>query len=156
MRKAFFRELEKIMDIDKNVCLLTDDLGYSFIEKVQVKFPDRVTNCGVMEQTMIGIAAGLAIEGKKPYCYGTIPFIIMRPYEQVRDDVCYQNLNVKLIGTSHSGFLGFTHNLEKKENEEDLLKNLPNIERYYPKDELELKKAMIESYQNKKPSYIKL
>jgi transketolase len=91
---------------------------------------------------MLGIAAGLASAGKKPYVYSGTLFIVARAYEQLRDDICYNNANVRLIGTKHSGFLGFSHNLQGLENTEDLLKNLPKLIRYYPEDEEELERAM--------------
>lgn len=144
------------MKKDKNIFFLTGDLGFSFFEEIKEKFPNRFINCGIMEQSMVGIAAGLALSGKKPYCYSTTPFLVYRALEQVRDDVCYQNLNVKFIGVAVSGFVGFTHNLEGKENEEDLLKNLPNIKRHYPKTETELKKSLSKMYESNNPAYIKL
>ncbi len=156
MRKLFFKHLNELMKKDKNVFFLTGDLGFSFFEEIKENFPDRFINCGIMEQSMIGIASGLALSGKKPYCYSTAPFLVYRALEQVRDDVCYQNLNVKFIGVAVSGFVGFTHNLEGKENEEDLLKNLPNIKRYYPKTEVELKKYLSKMYKSNNPTYIKL
>jgi len=131
-------------------------LGYSFFEEFQDKFPKQFINCGVIEQSMVGIAAGLALSGKKPYCYSTVPFLLYRALEQIRSDVCYQNLNVKFVGVSVSGFVGFSHNLEGKENEEDLLKNLPNIKRYYPKKEKELKSVLLKMYKSNNPAYIKL
>jgi len=156
MRKQFFRSLIKLAEKDKSIIFLTDDLGFGFFEEFRDKFPDRFCNCGIIEQSMTGIAAGLALGGKKPYIYGTIPFVLMRNYEQIRDDIAYANLNVKIIGYSMSGFIGFTHNLEGKENEEDLLKNLPNIKRYYPKNPKEVEKVMLKSYSNNKPSFIRL
>lgn len=156
MRKQFFKTLIELAKVDKDVIFLTGDLGYSFFEEFRDKFPKQFINCGCIEQSMLGIAAGLALAGKKPYAYSTIPFILMRAYEQVRDDICYQDLNVKLIGVSHSGFLGFSHNLEGEEKEEDLLKNLPNIKRYYPQDEEEVQQYVWQSYFSKKPTYIKL
>lgn len=107
-----------------------------------------------MEQSMVGIAAGLVLGGKKPYVYSGAAFLLFRAYEQIRDDVCYNNLGVKLIGTGASQFLGFSHNLEGTENEEDLLKNLPNLVRNYPKDEKELWKTM--QKQSKSPQFIRL
>ena len=156
LRKYFSNNLIRIAKRDKDIILLTDDLGFSFFEEFRGRFPNQFINCGIIEQSMLGIAAGLALGGKKPYCYGTMPFVLMRPYEQIRDDVAYQDLNVKIIGYSISGFIGFTHNLEGKENEEDLLKNLPNIKRYYPKDPGELKKVIEQSYQQNCPAYIRL
>ena len=156
MRKQFFKSLIKLAEKDKDIIFLTDDLGFSFFEKFRNKFPKQFINCGIIEQSMISIAAGLALGGKKPYCYGTTPFVLFKPYEQIRNDVAYPNLNVKIIGYSMSGFIGFTHNLENKENEEDLLKNLPNLKRYYPKNKTKLEKAMLESYKSKRPTFIKL
>lgn len=156
LRKQFFEILERIMGKDKKVRFITCDLGYSFFERIQNKFPKQFLNAGCIEQSAVGICAGLAMSGLKPYFYSTTPFAIMRPYEFIRDDVCYQNLNVKLIGTSASGFLGFSHNLEGLENEEDILKNLPNLQIYFPKYEDVLKTAMESSYKLKCPSYIRI
>jgi transketolase len=156
LRKIFFETLSQLARKDKNIVFLTGDLGYSFFEDFQKQFPNQFINCGIAEQSMVGIASGLALAGKKPYCYSTVPFLVYRALEQIRDDVCYQNLNVKLIGISISGFVGFTHNLEGTENEEDLLKNLPNIKRYYPETEEELKNIMSEIYNSTSPAYIRL
>ena len=142
LRKDFFKELLKIAKKDKSVMCLVADLGFSFKEEFEKELPDQILNVGASEQNMIGVAAGMAIKGKRPYCYSGLIFLLMRAYEFVRDDVCYNNLDVKLVGTGASGFLGFTHNLQGSENEEDLLKNLPNLKRFYPKNNKELKEAM--------------
>jgi transketolase len=152
LRKQFFNEMCKIAEKDKDVILLTGDLGYSFCEEYSHKFPKQFINCGCIEQSMVGIASGMALGGKKPYVYSGVPFLLMRAYEQVRDDVAYNNLNVKLCGTGASGFLGFSHNLLGNENTEDLLKNLPNIKRFYPENEEELKTALL----SEGPAFIKL
>jgi len=98
MRNAFINTLIELAERDKNIYLLTGDLGFSVLEKFSQKFPERFLNCGVAEQNMMGVAAGLALSGKKPYVYSIIPFITMRCFEQIRNDVCYQNLDVKIIG----------------------------------------------------------
>ena len=143
LRKPFWSQIYEIAKTDKNVVVLTGDLGYSFFEQFAKDFPKQFINAGCAEQNMIGVAAGLARVGKKPYVYSNSIFILMREYEQVRDDIAYQNLNVKLIGTGASGFLGFTHNLGVLENETDLLKNLPNIRCIYPEDEKQLEIALL-------------
>jgi transketolase len=127
-RLEFFEYLKEEARADKDVILLVGDLGYSFMEDFAEEFPDQFINCGIAEQNMVGVAAGLARAGKKPYVYSGAMFLATRALEQIRDDICYPNLNVKLIGTGASGFLGFTHNFEGNENVDDLLKNLPNLE----------------------------
>jgi transketolase len=142
LRQMFFYEMCELASKDERIILITGDLGYSFCEKYQTLFPAQFLNVGCAEQTMIGLAAGMAVAGKKPYVYSGAIFLLMRPYEQVRDDIAYNNLNVKLIGTGASGFLGFTHNLGKLESESYLFFGLPNIKQEYPKNEDDLKRAL--------------
>lgn len=155
-RIQFFDNLIGLAKKDKRIIFLTGDLGYSKFEKFRDKFPKKFINAGCIEQSMVGIAAGLALGDRKPYVYSTTPFLIFRALEQIRDDVCYQGLDVKLIGTGASQFLGFGHNLEGTENEEDILKNFPSLQRYYPRTETELKEIMQKSYKDKRPSYIRV
>lgn len=154
LRKAFFQNMEELAENDKDIMVLTGDLGYSFFESYAEKYPEQFINCGIAEQNMIGVAAGLAIAGKKPYVYSGVIFLLMRAYEQLRDDICFNNLGVKLIGTGASQFLGWSHNLTGNENTEDLLKNLPNLKRHYPQSENELKEVMFNK--NNSPEFIKL
>lgn len=156
LRKPFFSQLLKMAKKDKDIILLVGDLGYSFMEEFQRELPDQFINAGIAEQNMVGAAAGLALGGKKPYCYSGLIFLVMRAYEQIRDDVCYNNLNVKLIGTGASQFLGFSHNLEGSERDYCLLRNLPHLEMFYPEEEKELNAAMIRSYKFGWPTYIKI
>ena len=104
---------------------------------------------------MMGVAAGMALKCWKPYVYTMKNFILLRPLEQVRNDICYPKANVKLIGVGGSEaykFLGMSHNLAEGE-EEKILSTLPNIKCYSPKNEEEIKKAMEESYQKEGPAY---
>lgn len=131
LRKQFTTELIKLAEQDDKIILLTGDLGFNVLEPFIEKFPERYINCGIAEQNMIGVAAGLALGGFKPYVYSNQIFLVMRAYEFIRDEICFNNLDVKLIGTGAAGFLGFSHNLVDNENIEDLLKNLP-IKVYNP------------------------
>lgn len=140
LRRNFFNEMIKLAKHDKSVMILVGDLGFSYCEQFQKELPNQFINAGCAEQAMIGIAGGLALAGKKPYVYSGTIFLLMRPYESIRN-LCYNGLDVKLVGTGASPFLGFSHNMLGGENEEDLLKNLP-IKRSYPKDSKELKKAL--------------
>lgn len=156
MRKEFIETLIKLAENDKNIYLLTGDLGFSFFEDFAKKFPERFVNCGVAEQNMIGVAAGLALEGKKVYVYSIIPFVVFRCFEQIRNDVCYHNLDVKIIGAGAGfsyGTLGATHHgLE----DISVLSSLPNITILCPADPIEMENLILQSYKTKNATYIRL
>jgi transketolase len=156
MRNAFINTLIELAEKDKNIYLLTGDLGFSILEKFSQKFPERFINCGVAEQNMMGVAAGLALSGKKPYVYSIIPFITMRCLEQIRNDVCYQNLDVKIIGVGSGlayGSLGATHHAIE---DIAILRALPNMTVLSPGDPVETKELVLKSYQTKNPTYLRL
>src|SRR5207302_7770276 len=94
------------------VCLVVGDLGYSVIEKFAETYPDQFVNVGVAEQNMTGIAAGLALSGKIVFTYSIANFATLRCLEQIRNDVCYHNANVKVVAVGGGlayGALGSTH-----------------------------------------------
>lgn len=97
---------------DNRYYLLVGDMGFGATDKLKDEFPDRVINCGVMEQGMVGIAAGMALAGLKPIVYTIVNFLAFRAIEQIRNDVVLQGINVKFIGTGandYFGFLGLSH-----------------------------------------------
>lgn len=158
-RGVFMETLEELVKNDPKIILIVGDVGFSYMAEFQKKYPNQYFNAGITEQSFMGIAAGLAQSGWKPYVYSMVPFVMMRNYEQLRNDVCYGNANVKLIGARgsvHYRFLGMSHNLLGEENEEDLLKNLPHIKRFYPKDTDEVRKLVLETYKEAGPVYIRL
>ena len=157
-RKVFVEKLTELMEKDEKVVLLLGDVGFSFLEPLMKTYPNRVINCGIAEQNMMGVATGFAIEGWKPYVYTMANFIFSRPHEFVRNDICYQNKNVKLFGVSGSAaykFLGFSHNFTEDEDIRTL-KEFPNITCYVPDSEEEAKDLMEQEYQRIGPSYIRL
>ena len=157
MRELFARRLAELARKDNKIILLTGDLGYSFFELFAKEVPDRFINCGVIEQSMVGIACGLADMGWKPWVYSASTFLIFRACEQVRNDVCYGNRNVKLVGFAGKSymFLGYSH-LPKNKEEIKKLKLFPNIKIYEPKKEKEVEEMVKKAYQTKKPTYIRL
>src|SRR3989344_2736190 len=158
-RGVFMETLEELVKQDEKIILVVGDVGFSYMAEFQKKYPKQYINTGVMEQSFTGVAAGLAQSGWKPYVYSMVPFVVMRNYEQLRNDICYGNANVKLIGAVgnvHYRFQGMSHNLLGSENEEDLLKNLPHIKRFYPKDVEAVRNIVLETYKNNKPTYIRL
>lgn len=158
LRTTFVKTLMELAEKDNRIILLNDDTGFHLFEEFEKKFPKQYINAGICEQTIAGIAAGLALSGKKPYIYGIIPFVTMRCYEQVRNDICYHNADVKIIGVGgwqYYKFLGPTHNVE---NDEDvkIIEILPNMKVYTPKTPEETKKVILETYKTTNPAYIRL
>ena len=137
MRKAFNQELLKIAAADKRVHMVLADIGYGEIEPFANTFPDRFINCGVAEQSMTGVACGLALEGKIAVTYSIANFPTLRCLEQVRNDVCYHNANVKIViigGGMAYGELGISHH-----STEDIaiMRALPNMVVLAPSDKAE-------------------
>ena len=127
MRKAFNKELLNIAKVDPRVFMILADIGYGEIEEFAETFPDRFINCGVAEQNMTGVACGVAMEGNIAITYSIANFPTLRCLEQVRNDVCYHNANVKIViiggGVSY-GELGISHH-----STEDIaiMRALPNM-----------------------------
>ncbi len=112
MRTAFIEELIALAERDDRIWLVCGDLGYSVLDAFSNRFPDRYLNAGVAEQNMTGIAAGLALTGKVVFTYSIANFPIMRCLEQIRNDVCYHKLNVKIVAVGGGlayGSHGYTH-----------------------------------------------
>lgn len=94
------------------IILLAADMGFGAINKFQEEFPDRIFNTGIMEAGSVGIAAGMAMTGLIPIYYSMVNFLAFRSIEQIRNNVVFQNLNVKFIGTgadNYFKFLGHSH-----------------------------------------------
>ncbi len=113
MRNKFADAIYEIGKKDDRICALVADLSPAgSMINFREDFPDRFINCGVAEQSMIGIAAGMALNGMRPFCYTIATFSLYRPFEMVRDDLCYQNLPVTVIGMGAGviySTLGGTH-----------------------------------------------
>lgn len=156
MRAAFVEELIKLAEKDKNLWLLTGDLGFSVFDDFQKKFPRQYLNVGVAEQNLVSIAAGLAMSGKKVFVYSISTFMTMRPLEQIRNDLCYQNLPVYLIGAgstfSYSTFGGTHFALEDL----GLMRMLPNMAVIAPGDPLEVRALVRDVYNRNSPAYIRI
>ena len=156
MRTAIIEEVHKIMKENKNSYFLTGDLGYNTLEKIEKDFPNRFINVGIAEQNMIGIASGLALSGKKVFVYSIIPFLIMRCFEQIRNDISYHDLDVTLLGSGSGltyGILGSTHFAL-----EDLaiLRPLPNMTIFSPADEIDARLGIKFSANFHHPLYVRI
>ncbi|MDP3883013.1 MAG: transketolase C-terminal domain-containing protein [Candidatus Staskawiczbacteria bacterium] len=156
MRKTFIKTLIELAEKDKSIYLLTGDIGFNALEPFAEKFPERFINCGIAEQNMMGVAAGLALSGKKVYVYSIIPFVTIRCLEQIKNDICFQNLDVKIVGyaTGFSyGAQGTTHHAIE---DIGVLRVLPNMTVLSPADLTEERELILQSYETKNPTYIRL
>lgn len=156
MRYAFSEELINIAQRDKNVILLTADLGYTVFEKFIEKFPKQFLNVGVAESNMVGVATGLALSGKTVFIYSIAPFVTLRPYEQIRNDICLHKAPVILVG-SGSG-LSYSHDGPTHHGTEDIavMRTLPNMTVLCPADPIEAQWATRQAVSLKSPVYLRL
>lgn len=156
MRRDFITQVLIEMERDPSIIFLTGDLGFNALEKVRERFPDRFLNVGIAEQHMVGMAAGLALEGKKVIVYSIAAFATMRPYEQIRNDVCYQNLDVKIAGTG--GGYNYPHHGVTHHTVEDvaIMNVLPHMQVLCPGYSWEAREATKAMLRHKGPAYIRL
>lgn len=156
MRHAFIETLCSIAECNPHVWLLCGDLGYSVLERFVERFPKRYVNVGVAEQNMTGIAAGLALAGKTVFTYSIANFPTFRCLEQIRNDVCYHNLDVKIVAVGGGlayGPQGATHH-----GIQDLaiMRALPAMRVMAPGDPIEVAWAVQTIVQERGPFYLRL
>lgn len=157
MRNLFSEYLEKHFEINKNSILITADLGFSVFDNFRKKYPNRFINIGVAEQNMIGVSAGIKSKGIDVFAYSISNFGILRCLEQIRNDVIYHDLNVKICcvgGGFAYGNLGYTHLGVEDMGAISLFKEKVNI--YCPSTRDELKKILPLYFKSNKFSYLRL
>jgi transketolase len=153
MRRRFGKIINEIARKDKKIILLVGDIGYGIFDDFRKEHPNRFFNLGICEQSLIGVASGFALEGLKPWIYTITPFLIERPFEQIKLDIDQQNVNVKLVGFADYPHLGPTH---REINDEKLMSLFQNIDSYFPKNGSETEKFIYESYKKNGPNFISL
>ncbi len=156
MRNAFANQVTALAERDPRVLLLSGDIGNRLFDPFKAKCPGRFFNCGVAEANMIGVAAGLALNGFRPIVYTITPFITARCFEQLRIDVAYHEAPVIIVGTG-SGLsyasLGPTHH-----SLEDLalLRTLPGMRVIAPSDANELQACLAAALEQNHPVYFRI
>jgi transketolase len=156
MRKAFSDALVEAARNDPRVLLLTGDHGYALFDAFRRHFPERFLNAGVAEQNMVGVAAGLAKSGLRPVVYGLSAFVPVRVLEQIKIDVCYENLPVIFIGDGAGvvySTLGTSH-----QSTEDVavLRGVPGIHILSPADAHEMTACMTLAFATDRPVYLRM
>ena len=153
MRRIFGKIINEIAKKDKKVVLLVGDIGYGIFDDFRRDNPNRFFNLGICEQSLIGVASGMALEGMKPWVYTITPFLIERPFEQIKLDINQQKANVNLVGFADYPTLGPTHS---EINAKKLISLFSNIKSFFPKNSDETEKFVKKTYRINGPTFISL
>src|SRR3981189_3279083 len=156
MRNAFADELTKLGDEDPRIVMLSGDIGHRLFDKFKARPPSRCFNCGGAEGNMMGVAAGMAMNGLRPVAYTITPFVTTRCLEQIRTDVCYHEAPVTIVavgaGLAYSG-LGPTHHACE---DISFLRSIPNMVVIAPGDAFEVRAALQAAMKQDRPVYIRM
>jgi transketolase len=158
MRNRFADTFYELGKADPRLCVVVADISPAgSIAKFRTEFPDRFINTGVSEQIMIGMSAGMAQRGLKPFAYTIATFTLYRPFEMVRDDLCYQNLPVTIVGIGggvNYSTLGATHHAQE---DVAIASTIPNLSVIAPCDPNEVEAATRWcAVQKRGPVYLRL
>lgn len=141
---------------NRNIWVITGDLGYHVLDLIRRDFPDRFINAGAAEQSMMGIAVGLALQNKIPFVYSITSFLLYRPFETIRNYLHHEKIPVKLIGVARNRDYeeeGISHWAEE---DKQVMSIFTNIESRWPETKEEVSQLIKEMVKNKKPYYINL
>ncbi|MFN2130440.1 MAG: transketolase family protein [Anaerolineae bacterium] len=155
MRGRMAQVVSDLIETDPTTALVLADIGKAQFLDVLERFPERVVNVGIMEQTAVSVAAGFAMEGFHPIVHSIAPFVVERPFEQIKDDLCYQGLGGTLIsiGASYDyGTDGMTH---QGPADVPILKTLPRMQICVPGTPDEFEILLRQTYNNGAPTYIR-
>ncbi|NTW32461.1 MAG: transketolase [Bacteroidetes bacterium] len=156
MRRIFAEKVKQIVTQDKNTIFLTGDIGFNALEEVKEIMQERFVNTGVAEQSMISVAAGMAHQGFQVFCYSIAPFVTYRCLEQIRNDVCFHNMPVYIVGNGGGygyGIMGSSHHAIE---DIAILSALPNIHCYVPSFKEDVDVCLKNIISEKKPAYLRL
>lgn len=156
MRGTVINELERLAEADPRISIITADFGYGVLESFAEHFPTRCFNVGISEQLMTSAAAGMALCGNIVITYALGNFATLRCIEQIRNDVCYHNANVKIIaggGGMAYGQLGMSHHATE---DIAMMRMLPNMRVLVPADPEEALASVRYAVQTEGPCYIRL
>src|SRR3989338_10790641 len=156
MRKQFVKTVESILEKDEKAILLLGDIGVFGFKKAFELFSERVLNIGILEQSTVGLAAGLSMQGFIPIVHTIAPFLVERSIEQLKNDFGYQQLggNFVSVGASYDyAALGCTHHCP---GDVGILKNIPGMEVILPGTAQEFDTLFKAAYADGKPTYFRI
>ena len=156
MRDEFAHAMVALSGKRGDLVFITGDVGYMAVEGIAEAYGERFINAGIAEQNMVSLAAGLAHEGHLPWVYSIAPFVALRPYEQIRTDVCLHKLPVKLVGNGGGygyGIMGATHHALE---DVGAMRVLPNMRLYLPLTGADVPEVVNMMAQDPLPNYLRL
>ena len=156
MRDEFAHAMIALFGKRSDLVFITGDVGYMAVEGIAEAYGERFINAGIAEQNMVSLAAGLAHEGHLPWVYSIAPFVALRPYEQIRTDVCLHKLPVKLVGNGGGygyGIMGATHHALE---DVGAMRVLPNMRLYLPLTGADVPEVVNMMAQDPLPNYLRL
>lgn len=156
MRGYFAHEVGRLMEQNNKIWIVSGDLGYKMWDVVREYYPERFINTGASEQSMVGIAVGLALEGLIPIVYTITPFLLYRPFEVIRNYINHEQIPVKLIGSGRDRDYkidGFSHWAEE---DKEVMKIFSNIIAKWPKTKEEIPDLVKKMVSDQKPWYVNL
>jgi transketolase len=156
MRNSFIKTLMEQARQDERIFLLCGDLGYSVLEPFAEAYPDRFINVGIAEQNMVGLAAGLSMEGYTVFCYSIGNFPTLRAMEQIRYDVAYHEANVKIIAVGGGYAYGPLSTSHHTTEELGMLRTIPGMVVTAPGDPSEVDAMTAFIAQHRGPCYMRL
>ncbi len=155
-RRRFADEMHIAMEKNKDIFIVTGDLGYGIWDLVRKDFPNRFINVGAAEQSLIGVSIGLALENKIAIAYSITPFLLYRPFETIRNYLHHEKIPVKLIGSGRDkDYLhdGISHWAEE---DREVMKIFYNIKSFWPEATDDISKLIPEMIKDNNPWYINL
>lgn len=156
MRTAFIETLFELASEDPRIVLMVGDLGFGVVTQFMERLPNQFLNAGIAEQNMLGLATGMALSGKTVFTYSIANFTVLRPLEQIRNDVCYHNANVRIVpvgcGMAY-GSLGPSHHATE---DIAIMRALPNLLVLAPGDPVETRLAVRALIDYQGPAYLRL
>ena len=144
------------METNKNIFFICSDLGYKLFDRIRDTYPDRFVNTGASEFSAVGIAVGLAIEGKIPFVYSITPFLLYRAFEMIRNYIDHEIIPVKLLGGGRDQDYhidGWSHD---SSDAKQIMKTFKNIKTYWPYTSEEIPALLAEIIDNNKPCFVSL
>jgi transketolase len=156
MRRCFVDILHAKMAENKDIWVVTGDLGYKMWDEIRRDYNNRFINVGAAEQVMVGVGIGLALEGKIPFVYSITSFLLYRPFESIRNYINREKIPVKLIGSGRNQEYvhdGFSHWAEE---DREVMKIFSNINSRWPEANEDIPGLMDEMIKNNAPYYLNL